>query len=190
MSEDFFEMNWDDQVYYLIENLKKLKDDLVLPGIDILLKAGETEYAVVLARDHGMIDRAIEIAVSADDYLWAALIAKQSGRREESERLYQEGLEFYEAMEMYGRAVSAARALKLPEEKIDELFRKGVAVERRKMDITRTRDALENIKSMLEVELLGREDTLSKEILDSIKKDRLTKERPPEDEESEENHGT
>ena len=179
MSEDLFEMSWDDQVSYLIENLKTLKDDWVEPGINILLQAGETEYAVVLARDHGMIDRAIEIAVSADDYLWAALIAKQSGRREESERLYQEGLEFYEAAERYGRAVSAARALKLPQEMIDELYRRGMAVERRKMDLPRTRDALLSISSMLEIELMGKDDALSKEIMDALTKKRQREEDEP-----------
>jgi len=172
LSKDFFEMSWDDQVYYLIENLKNLSDDLVEPGIDILKKAGEIEYAVVLARDHGMIDKAIEIAISADDYLWAALLAKQAGRNDESVRLYQEGLEFYEDMEMYGRAVSAARALMLPEEKIAELYRKGVAAERKKMDISRTNATLDSIRSMLEIELLGKDDALSKEIIEALTKKR------------------
>ncbi|MDD3566693.1 MAG: hypothetical protein PHN90_13605, partial [Methanothrix sp.] len=108
--EDFEKMSRDDQVLYLTGNRRDLNDDLVEPGIEILIGAGETELAISLARDSGRIDLAVEIAVADGDYLWAALIAKKAGREEESVRLYREGLEYYVSEEMYGRAVSAARA--------------------------------------------------------------------------------
>jgi hypothetical protein len=90
--EDFEKMSRDDQVLYLTENRLDLNDDLVEPGIEILIGSGETEFAIALARDSGRIDRAVEIAVDDGDYLWAALIAKKAGREEDSERLYREGL--------------------------------------------------------------------------------------------------
>ena len=97
--EDFEKMSRDDQILYLTENLRDLNDDLIEPGIDILIGAGETEFAIALAKDTGRIDRAIKIAIEEGDYLWAALIAKKAGRVEDSKRLYREGLEYYRSEE-------------------------------------------------------------------------------------------
>lgn len=175
LSNDFVEMNWDDQISYLIDNLRKLPDELVEPGIDILVKAEEIEYAIVLAREHGMTKRAIEIAIEAGDYLWAAQIANNAGQKAESKRLYNEGLDYYKSMEMYGRAVSAARALKLPEGEIDKLYRKGIMVERRKMNMGQTQAALDKIMTSLEIELIGKDDEISKEVLEELQKEKIRK---------------
>ncbi len=113
MKEEFERMQFEEKVSFLVENLKALPDDIAGEGIDVLAKAGEIEYAVVLARDKGMIDRAIAILVEAGDYLWAALIAKNSGLDSLSEKLYRDGLQYYIGMEMFGRAISAAGALGL-----------------------------------------------------------------------------
>ena len=80
LKEEFERMPFDEKVSYLVENLRKLPDELAKEGVEILAKAGETEYAVVLARDKGMIDKAIAILVDAGDFLWAALIAKNAGQ--------------------------------------------------------------------------------------------------------------
>ncbi len=73
-------MPFDEKVSYLVENYKNLPDELTAEGVKILATAGETEFAVVLARDKGLIDEAIAILVDTGDYLWAALIAKNAGR--------------------------------------------------------------------------------------------------------------
>jgi thioredoxin-like negative regulator of GroEL len=175
LSFDFFEMNWDDQISYLIDNLRKLPDDLVEPGIDILVKAEEIEYAIVLAREHGMTKRAIEIAIEAGDYLWAAQIANQAGLEAESKRLYHEGLDYYKSMEMYGRAISAARALNLSPAEIDKLYRTGIMVERKKMNMGKAQAALESIMTSLEIELMGKDDEISKEVLEALQKEKIRK---------------
>jgi len=170
--EDFEKMSRDDQVLYLTENLRDLDDDLVEPGIEILIDAGETELAIALAKDSGRVDRAVEIATGEGDYLWAALIAKKAGREEESKRLYQEGLAYYVSEEMYGRAVSAGRALGLPEEQIDHLFEAGVNHERRKMDTGRVGYALETVALSLENALLGRDDDMADDLRKAMAEER------------------
>ena len=75
LRDDFQNMRFDEKVSYLIENLRGVPDELALQGVEVLLQANEIEHAVVLARDKGMITRAIGILVDAGDYLWAALIA-------------------------------------------------------------------------------------------------------------------
>jgi hypothetical protein len=170
--EDFEKMSRDDQVLYLTENLRGLKDELVDPGIDILISAGETELAIALARDSGRIDRAIKIAVDEGDYLWAALIAKKAGREEESKRIYMEGLAYYVSMEMYGRAISAGRALGLPDEQIDHLFEAGVNHERRNMDTGRVGYALETVALSLENALLGRDDEMAEDLRKAMNEER------------------
>ena len=80
MKEEFERITFDEKVSYLIENLRKLPDELAKEGVEILAKAGETEYAVVLARDKGMTDKAIAILIDVGDFLWAALIAKNAGQ--------------------------------------------------------------------------------------------------------------
>jgi len=162
--EDFEKMSRDDQVLYLTENLRDLSDDLIDPGIEILIGAGETELAIALARDSGRIERAVEIAVYECDYLWAALIAKKAGQEEESKRLYEEGLAYYVSEEMYGRAVSAGRALDLPAEQIERLFEAGVRSERRKMDTRRIGYALETVALSLENALIGRDDEMAEDL--------------------------
>ncbi|TFH50363.1 MAG: hypothetical protein E4G89_03495, partial [Methanothrix sp.] len=127
MKEEFERMPFDEKVSYLVENLRELQDELAKEGIEILAKAGETEYAVVLARDKGMIDKAIAILVDAGDFLWAALIAKNAGQDALSEKLYRDGLQYYVEMEMFGRAISAANALGLSPDEIDDLYRRGIA---------------------------------------------------------------
>ncbi len=161
-------MTFDQKLSFLVDNLRCIPDELAMDGVNVLQQAGEIEYAVVLARDKGMIDKAISILVDEGDYLWAALIAKNAGMEDESERLYKEGLGYYIDMEMYGRAVSAATALKLPQEEIDGLFMKGVEVESRTMNLEQTRDMLEYVMDSLEGAIIGRNDELSREIMAAI----------------------
>jgi len=170
--EDFEKMSRDDQVLYLTENLRDLNDDLIDPGIEILIGAGETELAIALAKDSGRVDRAIKIAVDEGDYLWAALIAKKAGREEDSKRLYREGLEYYVSEEMYGRAVSAGRALDLPQDQIDHLFEAGVNHERRKMDTGRVGYALETVALSLENALVGRDDEMAEDLRKAMNEER------------------
>ena len=172
LEQDFQSMRFDEKVSYLIENLKCVPDELAQQGVEVLLQANETELAVVLARDKGMINRAIGILVDSGDYLWAALIAKNAGLMEESQRLYREGLSYYIDMEMYGRALSAASALKLPPDEIDALFRKGVEVESRSMNLGAARAMIDNAMESLEISLLGREDDLSQEVMLAMKAER------------------
>ncbi len=161
-------MSFDQKLSFLIDNLRGLPDELAEEGVDVLRQAGEIEYAVVLARDKGMITKAIEILLDEGDYLWAALIARNAGQEDESRRLYREGLGYYIDMEMYGRAVSAATALKLPPEEIEGLFMKGVEVESRTMNLEQTRAMLEYAMDSLEGVILGRDDELSREVMAAI----------------------
>jgi len=172
LKDEFQKMSFDQKLSYLIDNLKDLPGELTKQGVEVLLQAGEVEYAVVLARDKGMTARAIEILVDEGDYLWAALIAKNAGMRDESERLYREGLGYYIDMEMYGRAVSAATALKLPPEEIQGLYMKGVEVECRTMNLDQTRCVLDYALDSLESAILGRDDELSREIVAAIDEER------------------
>jgi hypothetical protein len=179
----FQNMRFDEKVSYLIENLKSLPDDLAEQGVEILVQANEIEHAVVLARDRGMIQKAIGILVDAGDYLWAALIARNANLLEESERLYKEGLDYYTGMEMYGRAVSAATALKMPQDEIDALFRRGMEVESRSMDLESSRAVIDNAMESLEVALLGTKDELSQEVMLAMKteRDRMVEKNKIED---------
>lgn len=166
---NFEDLTRSEKLAYVIENLRSLDQNLTEEGIDLLLSAGEIEYAVVLARDSGMVQRAIQILVDAGDYLWAALIAKNAGLSAQSESLYRQGLDYYVEMEMYGRAISAATALKMPQDSIDALFHEGIAHESKGMDLGRAQAALDEIRSFLEVQLIGREDETSKAVLQAIK---------------------
>lgn len=158
-------MSREDQLSYLIENLRDLPEDLVEDGIEMLVSAGEMEYAIALATDQGKTEQAIGIALENGDYLWAALIAKKAGRKEESQRLYREGLDYYVSMEMYGRAVSVARALKLPQDEIDRLYHEGIRIEKSKwMDPGRTQAALDSLATTLEGALMGRDDETAEEL--------------------------
>ncbi len=171
-SDDFKKMSRDDQVLYLTENLRDLSEDLVDPGIDLLIGAGETEFAISLAKDSGRIKRAVEIAVDEGDFLWAALIAKKAGMEEESKRLYIDGLKYYVSLEMYGRAISAGRALGLPQDQIDHLFEAGVRSEGRKMDMGRVRYALESVAVSLENALVGRDDEMAEDLRGAMREER------------------
>lgn len=169
MKEEFSKMPFDQKVAFLVENLRSLPDDLAEEGVEILAEAGETEYAAVLARDRGMIEKAIGILVNAGDYLWAALMAKNSGRAEESERLYREGLAYYIEMEMFGRALSAATALKLPAGEVDDLFRRGIEAESRGTNFAAARNMIDSAMESLEIALLGREDEISLQLMNAVK---------------------
>jgi hypothetical protein len=172
LKDEFQKMPFEQKVSYLVENLSNLPDELVEQGVEILAEAGETEYAAVLARDRGLIDKAIQILVDAGDYLWAALIARNAGRNEESNMLYQNGLAYYIDMEMYGRAVSAATALKLPPDEVDALFRKGIESESRCMDLGHTRAMIDSAMESLEIALIGKDDELSQEIVKTLNEER------------------
>jgi hypothetical protein len=182
--EDFSKLRFDEKVTYVIENLKNLPDKLAEQGVDILVQANEIEYAVVLARDKGMIKRAIGILVDAGDYLWAALLARNAGLSYESEQLYRDGLDYYIDMEMFGRAVSAATALNLPADEIDALYRKGMEVESRSMNLDNARAMIDSAMQSLEISLIGREDDLSCEIIEAMKteRDRMIKKSGQEQE--------
>lgn len=183
MKEEFNKMPLEQKVSYLVENRKALPDDLVEKGIDLLAGAGETEYAVVLARDRGMIDKAIAILVEAGDYLWAALIAKNSGHDSLSQDLYREGLNYYINMEMFGRAVSAATALDLSADVIDDLYRSGVARESRDTDLAHSRDMIECAMQSLDMSLIGRDDEISRELMKAVaeRRERMEKEEQGEE---------
>jgi hypothetical protein len=172
LKEEFERMPLDEKVSYLVENYKKLPDELTAEGLKVLVAADETEFAVVLARDKGLIDEAIAILVNAGDYLWAALIAKNAGRAEESEKLYNEGLEYYVGNEMFGRAISAATALMLPPDEIDAIFRMGVEVESRGMDLTNGQRLIDCAMESLEIALTGRDDELSMQVMAAMNEDR------------------
>lgn len=172
MTEEFNKMTFEEKVSYLVENLRTLPDDLAEEGIDVLARAKETEYAVVLARDKGMIDKAIAVLVEAGDYLWAALIAKNFGLQSLSQNLYQEGLEYYISREMFGRAISAATALGLSPDVIDDLYRSGVARESRDTDRAHSRDMIECAMQSLDLSLLGREDEISQQLMKAMQEQR------------------
>jgi hypothetical protein len=170
--DEFHKMPLNAKVSYLLDNPEGLPDDLTEQGVEILSQAGEIERAVMLARDRGMIVKAIDLLVDAGDYLWAALIAKNAGNAEEAVKLYKEGLDYYIDMEMYGRAISAATALKMPADEIDDLFRRGVLVESRGMDMGHTKAMIESAMDSLEIALIGKEDDISKGIMDAIQSER------------------
>jgi hypothetical protein len=170
--DEFQKMPLNAKVSYLLDSPGGLPDELAEQGVDILAQAGETERAVMLAREKGMIEKAIELLVDSGDYLWAALIAKNAGNVEESVKLYKEGLDYYIDMEMYGRAISAATALKMPADEIDELFRKGVLVESRGMDMGHARAMIEDAMDSLEIALIGKEDEISNGIMGAIQSER------------------
>ncbi|MCX8206383.1 MAG: hypothetical protein N3G75_00925 [Methanothrix sp.] len=174
MRESFDEMEPGQRLEYVINNLRSLPDELVEPAIDLLLRANEIEYAVVLCREHGMIQRAVDILVDAGDYLWAAQLTKSAGFPEEAERLLRSGLEYYISMEMYGRAISAATALKLPPDQIDALYREGIAFESKSMDLSRAHAALESMMSA--VAMLETDEDMKKELMEAIQ-DELDRER-------------
>ncbi|MDI9616481.1 MAG: hypothetical protein QFX31_03855 [Methanothrix sp.] len=174
MRESFDEMGPQQRLEYVINNLRNLPDELVEPAIDLLLRANEIEYAVVLCREHGMIQRAVDILVDAGDYLWAAQITKSAGFPEEAERLLRSGLEYYISMEMYGRAISAATALNLPPDQIDALYREGIAFESRSMDLSRAHAALESMMSA--VAMLETDEEMKRELMEAIQ-DELERER-------------
>jgi hypothetical protein len=170
--EDFDKMPFEEKVSFLVENLRALPDSLAEKGIDILAQAGETEYAVVLARDKGKTDKAISVLVEAGDYLWAALIAKNSGLASRSQDLYREGLQYYIGMEMFGRAISAATALGLSADVIDDLYRSGIARESRDTDLAHSRDMIECAMQSLDLSLMGREDEISLELMRAVQEQR------------------
>jgi hypothetical protein len=174
LREEFERMTFEQKVSYLMEreNRNKLPDDLAREGVALLAQAGEIEYAAAMARDRGMIDEAIRILVDAGDYLWAALIAKNAGRMSQSEMLYQDGMQFYIDMEMFGRAISAATALGMPADRIDDLFRRGVESESRGMDLEHSRGMIESAMESLDISLIGREDEIAVQITKALSEER------------------
>ena len=174
MRDEFERMNFEEKVSYLMEreNRIELPDDLAKEGVAVLAQAGEIEYAAAMARDRGMIDEAISILVDAGDYLWAALIAKNAGRTSQSEMLYQDGMQFYIDMEMFGRAISAATALGMPADRIDDLFRRGVECESRSMDLEHSRGMIESALESLDISLIGRDDEVSAQIIKALSEER------------------
>jgi hypothetical protein len=172
LKEEFARMTHEEKVSYLIENLRKLPDELAEEGTEILAKAGETEYAVVLARDKGMTDKAIAILTNAGDYLWAALIARNSGQEALSQKLYRDGLKYYIDMEMFGRAISAATALGISQDEVDDLFARGVARESQGVDLDHSRDMIQCAMQSLDMSILGKDDELSKQVMQAVNKQR------------------
>lgn len=178
---EFERMPFEEKVSYLVENLKELPDELVEEGIEVLAKAGETEYAAVLARDKGMIDKAIAVLVGAGDYLWAALIAKNAGQGALSKKLYRDGLQYYIEMEMFGRAISAANALGLPSDEIDDLYRRGVLRESRDVDLAHSRDMIDCAMQSLDIAIIGRDDELSQQVIKALHEEREKRAKEDQD---------
>jgi hypothetical protein len=168
LKEEFERMPFDEKVSYLVENLRELPDELAEEGVEVLATAGETEYAVVLARDKGMIDKAIVILVDAGDFLWAALIAKNAGLDALSEKLYMDGLKYYIEMELFGRAISAANALGLSPDEIDDLYRRGVVRESQGIDLAHSREMIDCVMQSLDLSLIGRDDELSIQVMKAL----------------------
>lgn len=168
MQEEFERKTFEEKVSYLVENLRNLPDELAREGVEILAKAGETEYAVVLARDKGMIDKAIAILTDAGDFLWAALIAKNAGQEVLCQRLYRDGLQYYIDMEMFGRAISAATAMGLSQDEIDDLYRRGVAKECQDVDLAHSRDMIDCAMQSLDMSIIGRDDELSRQVMQAV----------------------
>jgi hypothetical protein len=165
-------MPFERKIEYLIENLKGIPDETAEQGVEILAEAGEIEYAVVLARNKGMIQKAIQILVDEGDYLWAALIAKNAGLTAQADMLYQEGLSYYIEMEMFGRPISAATALNMPPYEIDALFSRGIEVEGRGSDFGQARTMIDCAMESLKIALIGREDKLTQEVMNALKEER------------------
>jgi hypothetical protein len=165
-------MPFERKIEYLIENLKDFPDEMAEEGVEILAEAGEIEYAVVLARNKGLIQKAIQILADEGDYLWAALTAKNAGLTAQAEMLYKEGLRYYIEMEMFGRAISAATALKMPPYEIDALFSRGIEVESRGINLEQARTMIDCAMESLEIALIGREDELSGELIKALKEGR------------------
>jgi len=172
LNDEFSRMLFEEKVSYLIENLRELPDDLAEEGVEVLAKAGETEYAVVLARDKGMIDRAIAVLVDAGDYLWAALIAKNAGQDDRSDKLYRDGLKYYIEMEMFGRAISAASALGMSPDVIDDLYQSGVARECRDVDLAHSREMIDCAMQSLDMSLIGKDDEISIQLMKAMQDER------------------
>ncbi|MDD2835662.1 MAG: hypothetical protein PHY05_05880 [Methanothrix sp.] len=172
MKEEFERKTFEEKVSYLVENLRKLPDELAVEGVEILAKAGETEYAVVLARDKGMTDKAIAILTDAGDFLWAALIAKNAGEEDLCRKLYREGLQYYIEMEMFGRAISTATALGLSKDEIDDLYRRGVAKESQGVDLSHSRDMIDFALQSLDMSIIGRDDELSRQVMHAVHEER------------------
>ncbi len=172
LKEEFEKLSIDEKISYLTENLKKLPDDLAKEGVEILAKAGETEYAVVLARDKGMTDKAIAILIDVGDFLWAGLIAKNAGQDALSEKLYKDGLQYYTDMEMFGRAISAANALGMSPDKIDDLYRRGVAKESQGVDLAHSRDMIDCVMQSLDMSIIDRDDELSQQVMRALREER------------------
>lgn len=178
MKEEFERMPFDEKVSYLIENLRKLPDDLADEGVDILARAGETEYAVVLARDKGLIDKAIAILLDARDYLFAALIARNAGQDALSEKLYRDGLQYYIEMEKFAGAISAANALGLSPDEIDDLYRRGIASESKGVDLAHSRDMIDCAMQSLDISLMERDDELSQQVMKALHEEREKRAKP------------
>lgn len=172
LKEEFERLLFEEKVSYLVDNLRMLPDELAEEGVDVLAKAGEIEYAVVLARDKGMIDRAISVLVDAGDYLWAALIAKNAGQTNRSEKLYRDGLQYYIGMEMFGRAISAATALGMPPDAIDDLYKSEIARECRDVDLTHSKEMIECAMQSLDLSLVGRDDEISQQLMKALDDER------------------
>ena len=172
LKEEFERMTFDQKVSYLLANRNELPDEFALDGVRVLAQAGEIEYAVVLARDKGMTDKAIQILVDAGDYLWAAMIAKNANRDGESENLYREGLQYYIDTEMFGHAISAATALGLPPNEVDALFQRGIESESSGMDLAHTRDMIDCALESLDIALIGRDDEVSRQVLSALNDER------------------
>jgi hypothetical protein len=169
---EFQDMPSDRRIEYLIENLREIPNETAEEGVEILAKAGEIEYAVVLARDKGMIQKAIQLLIDEGDYLWAALIAKNAGLTAQAEKLYKDGLSYYIEMEMFGRAISAATAVNMSPHEIDDLFIRGIKTQSRESDLGQARAMIECAMESLEIGLIGREDELSQKVMDAIKEER------------------
>ena len=119
-----------------------------------------------------MIDKAIDILVDAGDFLWAALIAKNAKRDGLSEKLYRDGLQYYIEMEMFGRAISAANALGLSPDEIDDLYRRGIAMESQGLDLAHSRDMIDCAMQSLDITLIGRDDELSQQVMKALHEER------------------
>jgi hypothetical protein len=67
-------------------------------------------------------------------------------------------------MEMFGRAISAASALGMSADVIDDLYRSGIAKESQGMDLTHGQDMIECAMQSLDLSIMGREDEISQQV--------------------------
>jgi len=96
------------------------------------------------------------------------LFAKNAGQEALCQKLYRNGLQYYIEMEMFGRAISAATAMGMSQDEIDDLYRRGVAKESQGVDLAHSRDMIDCAMQSLDLSIIGRDDELSRQVMQAV----------------------